>query len=118
LGLAAFVVGMQGVFLGAIAQILFDYTGRTRQRWLNAFPYTRTVLLAVLLVLTGIGLAVPLAVAYVNNSLALTSANLAQDHLAVTGLVAGVGGVELFIFELLMQGAVVATAGLRRDGRC
>jgi glycosyltransferase involved in cell wall biosynthesis len=113
LGLAAFVVGMQGIFLGAIAQILFDYTGRKRQRWLRAFPYTRTVLLAMLLVLTGIGLAVPLAVAYVNNGLTLTTANLAQDHLAVTGLLAAVGGAQLFVFVLLMHGAVVATGQAR-----
>ncbi len=118
LGLAAFVVGMQGIFLGALAQIMFDYTGRKRQRWLRAFPYNRTVLLALLLVLTGVGLAIPLAVAYVSNSLSLTTANLAQDHLAVSGLVAGIGGVQLFVFELLMQGAVVTTAGARRDGSC
>ncbi len=117
LGLALFVVGLQGVFLGGIAQVLFDYTGRRRARWLKVFPYTRTVLIAVVLVLLGIGLGIPLAVAYIVNGLALTSANAVQDHLAVTGLAAGVAGAQLFAFVLLLHGAVVATTRRRpRDG--
>jgi hypothetical protein len=61
----------------------------------------------------GIGLGIPLAVAYVNNDLILTIANLAQDHLAVTGLALVITGAQLFVFVLLLQGAAVATA--RRD---
>jgi glycosyltransferase involved in cell wall biosynthesis len=109
LGLAAFLVGMQGFFLGIIAQILFDYTGRRRKRWLRVFPYTRTVLIAALLVVVGIGLGIPLAITYLSNDLALTTANLAQDHLAVTGLACVVAGAQLFVFVLIMHGAVVAT---------
>jgi hypothetical protein len=114
LGLALFVVGLQAFFLGCIAQVLFDYTGRRRKRWLALFPYTRTVLAAGALVLLGIGLAVPLAVAYLNNHLALSTANLSQDHLAVTGLAAAIAGGQLFVFVLLLHGAVVATT---RGGR-
>ena len=40
------VVGLQFVFLGCVAQVLFDYTGRRKRRWLRLFPYTRTVLIA------------------------------------------------------------------------
>ncbi len=109
LGLALFVVGMQAFFLGCIAQVLFDYTGRKRKRWLRVFPYTRTVLIAVALVLAGVALCIPLAVAYLDNGLALMPSNLVQDHLAVTGLVAGIAGTQLFVFVLLLHGAVVAT---------
>jgi hypothetical protein len=109
-GLAVFVVGLQGFFLGCIAQVLFDYTGRKRRRWLTLFPYTRTMLIAMLLGLAGIALAVPLAVAYLGNGLALTSANALVDHLAVTGLAVGIAGAQLFAFLLLLHGAVVATA--------
>jgi glycosyltransferase involved in cell wall biosynthesis len=115
LGLALFVVGLQAFFLGCIAQVLFDYTGRRRTRWLRTFPYTRTVLMSVVLVLLGVGLAVPLAAAYVGNGLVLTQANLVQDHLAVTGLAAAIGGAELFVFVLILNGAVVAT-GKPRGG--
>jgi glycosyltransferase involved in cell wall biosynthesis len=110
LAVGAFVVGLQAFFLGGIAQVLFDFTGRRRKRWLRAFPYTRTVLIAALLVLIGIGLAVPLAIAYLNNNLALTSANYVQDHLAVTGLAAAIAGTQLFVFVLLLHGAIVATS--------
>jgi glycosyltransferase involved in cell wall biosynthesis len=108
-GLAVFVVGLQAFFLGCIAQVLFDHLGRKRRRWLAVFPYTRTVLIAVLLVLIGVGLGIPLAAAYLSNHLALTAANAVQDHLAVTGLAFGIAGTQLFVFVLLLHGAVVAT---------
>jgi glycosyltransferase involved in cell wall biosynthesis len=113
LGLAVFVVGLQAFFLACVAQVLFDYTGRKRTRWLRLFPYTRSVLLALVLVVTGVGLGIPLVVAYLNNDYALTSANLLQDHLAVTGLAAVIAGAQLFVFTLVLHGAVLATARSR-----
>lgn len=110
LGVAMFVVGLQGVFLGGIAQVLFDYSGRKRRRWLAAFPYSRTVLTAALLVLAGVGLGVPLVVEYVSNGYSLSDIRLLQDHLAVTGLAVGIAGAQLFAFVLLLHGAVLATA--------
>jgi hypothetical protein len=110
LGLAIFVVGLQAFFSGCIAQVLFDYTGRRRQRWLRTFAYSRTVLVSLALIVTGAALAIPLAVAYLNNGLALSQTNLSQDHLAVTGLAAAIAGAELFAFVLLLNGAVVATS--------
>jgi hypothetical protein len=115
LGLAVFVVGLQAFFLGCIAQVLFDYTGRRRQKWLALFPYTRTVFAAGGLALLGVGLAVPLAVAYFANNLALKASNLTQDHMAVTGLAAVIAGAELFAFVLLLHGAVVATSRARPE---
>lgn len=115
LGLAMLVVGLQAFFLACIAQVLFDYKGRKRDRWLRWFPYTRSVLLALGLVLVGIGLAIPLAVAYVDNGLALRASNLIEDHLAVTGLAAAITGAQLFVFVLVLHGAVVATRR-RRSG--
>ena len=78
--------GFQAFFLGCIAQVLFDYTGRHRRRWLRIFPYTRTVLIAFGLVVLGIALAIPLVVSYLSNDLALQRADTLQNHLAVTGL--------------------------------
>jgi glycosyltransferase involved in cell wall biosynthesis len=116
LGLALFVVGLQAFFLGCIAQVLFDYTGKRRDRWLAIFPYTRSVLIAIGLLAAGVALAVPLAVAYLNNGLALTTANAVEDHLAVTGLAAAIAGAQLFVFTLLLHGAVVATTRKQRGG--
>ena len=109
LALAVFVVGLQALFLGGIAHVLFDFTGRRTRQWLRVFPYTRTVLISALLFVAGIALAVPLAVAYLSNHLILTSANFVQDHLAVTGLAAAIAGAQLFAFVLLLHGAAVAT---------
>jgi hypothetical protein len=114
LGLAVFAVGLQAFFLACIAQILFDFTGRRRRRWLRVFPYTRSVLATVVLALVGIGLAVPLAIAYVNNGLALSLKNLPQDHLAVTGLALVVASAQLFGSMLVLHGAAVVTERTRR----
>jgi hypothetical protein len=110
LGLATFVVGLQAFFLGGVAQVLFDFVGRKRRRWLAAFPYTRTVLIAALLVLAGLGLGIPLVARYVGQGYSLTPANRLEDHLAVTGLAVGIAGAQLFVFVLLLHGAVLATA--------
>ena len=113
LGLAIFVSGLQAFFLGCIAQILFDYVGRRTSRWLRIFSYTRTVIVALALILLGVGLAVPLVVGYLSDDLRLSSANYVQDHLAVTGLSVAIAGAELFAFVLLLHGAVAATSGRR-----
>jgi glycosyltransferase involved in cell wall biosynthesis len=109
LGVAVLTVGGQAFFLGCIAQVLFDYTGRHRERWLRIFPYTRTVLIAFGLVVLGIALAIPLVVSYVGNDLALQRADTVENHLAVTGLAAVIAGAQLFVFTLLLHGAIVAT---------
>jgi glycosyltransferase involved in cell wall biosynthesis len=114
LGLALLIVGLQGFFLGCISQVLFDYTGRATGRWLAAFPYTRTTLIAFGLVMLGIALAVPLVVSYISNDFKLAAANSDQNHLAVTGLAVAICGAQLFVFTLLLHGTVAATTGSRR----
>jgi glycosyltransferase involved in cell wall biosynthesis len=114
LGLALYVIGLQAFFLGCVAQVLFDYTGRRTERWLRVFPYTRSVLLAVALVLAGIGLAVPLVVSYFDNGFKLSAANSHENHLAVTGVAAAISGAQLFISTLLLHATVTATRQRRR----
>ena len=114
LGVALLTVGFQAFVLGCIAQILFDYTGRYRRRWLRVFPYTRTVLIAFALMLLGIALAIPLVATYVGGDLELQRADTVENHLAVTGLAAVVIGAQLFVFTLLLHGTVVATDHVRR----
>jgi glycosyltransferase involved in cell wall biosynthesis len=110
LGVALVTVGCQAFFLGCISQVLFDYTGKYRRRWLGVFPYTRTVLAAFGLVVAGVALAIPLVVTYISNDLALERADALENHLAVTGLAAVITGAQLFVFTLLLHGAAVATA--------
>jgi glycosyltransferase involved in cell wall biosynthesis len=110
LALAVFLVGVQATFFGCLARVLFDYTGVRTKRLLSLFPYTRTVLISAALVVVGIALAVPLVVAYADHSLRLTTGDLDREHLAVTGLAAGVTGIQLFMFVLLLHGTALATA--------
>ena len=109
LGTALLTVGAQAFFLGCIARVLFDYTGRQKRRWLRVFPYTRTVLLSVALVLLGIACAIPLVATYIGNGLALEQSDALPNHLAVTGVALAILGAQLFVFTLLLHGTVVAT---------
>jgi glycosyltransferase involved in cell wall biosynthesis len=110
-GLAMLIVGLQGFFLGCIAQVLFDYTGRHSRRWLRVFPYTRTALIALGLVVLGICLGIPLVLDYLDRDFRLSGASSAVNHLAVSGLAAAISGAQLFIFTLLLHGTVAATTG-------
>jgi glycosyltransferase involved in cell wall biosynthesis len=114
LGLAVFAIGLQAFFLGCIARVLFDYTGRATKRWLGLFAYTRTVLLAFASVVAGVCLGIPLAVDYVNRGFVLSTANVVAEHLAITGIALVIAGAQLFVFVLLLNGAAVAT-GRRRN---
>jgi hypothetical protein len=109
LGLALTVVGLQSFFLGCVAQVLFDYTGRAKRRWLRLFPYTRSVAIAAALVLAGVLLAVPLVVTYLDNGLRLGDPSAVENHLAVLGLTLAIAGFQLFTFTLILHGTILAT---------
>jgi hypothetical protein len=109
LGLMIYVIGLQAFFLGCIAQVLFDYTGERSRRWLRVFPYTRSALIALGLVALGVALALPLVISYFDNDLQLSAAESGENHVAVTGMAAAISGAQLFVFTLLLHGAVVAT---------
>jgi glycosyltransferase involved in cell wall biosynthesis len=109
LGLAVFVVGLQFVFLGGVSQVLFDYTGRKKHRWLWLFPYTRSVLAAFGISVLGVVLAIPLVSVYISQDFKLHRADAIENHLAVSGLALALAGAQLFVFTLLLHGSVVAT---------
>jgi len=110
-GVTAAVVGLQAFFLGIVAQVLFDYQGRARRRWLTLFPYTRSVVAAGLIVAMGIACAMPLVVYYISHSERLSLAAQTQDGLAVTGLLLTVIGASLFTFTLVLHATAIATRG-------
>ena len=114
-GMTLSVVGLQCFLLGCIAQVLYDYTGSARKRWLGLFPYTRTVALSAGAFLLGIVLTVPLVVDYVSSGLELPGEPGAVHHLAVTGLLAMIVGFTTFAFTLVLHAASIAFS--ERDGR-
>lgn len=110
LGVAVFAVGLQAFLLGCIAQVLFDYTGRHRRRWLALFPYTRTVLVSFAILAAGVAAMLPLLATYLSSDLKLDQADTFRNHLAVTGLAAAVCAAQLFVSTLLLHGAAIATS--------
>ena len=108
-GVTATIVGLQSFFLGVIAQILFDYQGHARRRWLALFPYTRSVVAAGAILATGIACAVPLVVYYIGHHERLSLAAKTQDGLAVTGLMLMMIGASLFSFTLVLHASAIAT---------
>ena len=115
LGMILTVVGLQGVFLGCIAQVLFDYTGEATARWTRRFAYTPTVLIAFGLIIAGAVAAIPLVVEYLDRGLELDRPSAIENHLAVFGATAMVAGFSVFVFTLILHGAVLArTRGAKR----
>jgi glycosyltransferase involved in cell wall biosynthesis len=114
LGMTLTVAGLQAFLLGCVAQMLFDYRGRARDRWLRIFPYTRSVLSGTLIAVVGLGCVVPLIVYYLAHHEAFTAHAATQDSLAVTGLTLIVVGFSLFAFTLVLHGAAIATRRVAR----
>jgi glycosyltransferase involved in cell wall biosynthesis len=114
-GMTMTVVGLQSFYLGCIAQVLYDYTGAARRRWIPLFPYTRTVALSAGAFLLGVAATVPLVVDYVSSGLELPGEPGTVHHLAVTGLLAMIVGFTTFAFTLVLHAASIARS--ERNGR-
>jgi glycosyltransferase involved in cell wall biosynthesis len=108
-GMTLTITGLQAFLLGCVAQVLFDYRGRARDRWLRVFPYTRSAIAAAATALLGLGLTVPLVVYYLSHHESLTLHAAAQDRLGVAGLMLIVIGFSLFTFTLVLHAAAIAT---------
>jgi UPF0716 family protein affecting phage T7 exclusion len=109
LGVTLVLLGLQGIYFGCLAQVLCDYSGRTRARWMRTFRYTRTVLLSALAFFAGLGLAGGLVVRYIRDGLSLPSSASSDImyHLAVTGLMLIIAGFSTFAFTLLLSASEV-----------
>jgi len=103
LGLTLAVVGLQSFYLGCLARVLYDRTGRNVARWTARFPYTRTCLLAAGLLLSGLGLAWPLVHEYRDSGLRLSSVLDSAKHLAITGLFCIISAFMTFTFLLVFR---------------
>ena len=106
-GVTLTVLGLQNVYLGVLAQVLYDRTGRARERWLRLFPYNRTVAAAALAFVVGIALVIPLIADYVGSGLALPGRIGTTEHLAVTGLMLTILAFTTFTFTLLLHALVI-----------
>ena len=110
LGMTLTVVGLQSFFFGCLAQVLHDYTGRARRRWLRLFPYSRTVLLCAVAFLGGVVLCALLVGQWVSNGLALRADRTLYS--AVIGLMLIIVSFMTFTFTLLLHAAALRSGSV------
>jgi glycosyltransferase involved in cell wall biosynthesis len=103
------VIGLQAFLLGCIAQVFFDYREQARRRWLKVFSYTRSVIAATVIGLTGVACTVPLIAYYFSHHEHLTLHPSIQYRLGVTGLMLVAIGFSLFTSTLVLHAAASAT---------
>jgi hypothetical protein len=102
LGLTLTVVGLQSFYVGCLAQVLHDYTGAARRRWLRVFPYTRTVTGSLVAFVAGFVMAFVLVIEYVQSGLTLSPASRIA-YTGVLGLMLLIGSFLTFTFVLLLH---------------
>jgi glycosyltransferase involved in cell wall biosynthesis len=103
LGVTLSVLGLQSIFFGCLAQVLCDYTGKSRRRWLGVFRYTRAMGVSGGLIAAGLGAAAGLIYRYLSDGLVLPPAHATINHLAVTGVLFMIMGFMTFVFTLLLH---------------
>jgi len=110
LGMTLALVGLQSFYFGCLAQVLHDYTGQVRRRWLRVFPYTRTVLLCAVAFTGGIVLGALLVAQWVSNGLALQPDRTLYS--AVIGLMLIIMSFMTFTFTLLLHAAALRSGSV------
>ena len=107
-GLMLAIVGLQGVFLGCLAQIFFDYTGSKPHACAPSSATRGPRSSSALVFLLGIVCEIPLVVTWLGNDLKLPSTLHAENYLGVTGIFLMVAGFTLFIFTLMINAALIS----------
>lgn len=107
LGLSMTTLGLQSFLLGCIAQVMYDFTGEARKKWLSVFPYTRTVAASAGMIAAGVCMAAYLVREYIRQGLSLAGSVSPANHFAVTGLLLIIAGFSLFTFTLVLQAAAI-----------
>jgi glycosyltransferase involved in cell wall biosynthesis len=100
-GLTLTTLGLQSTYMGVLAQIFFDYSGDIAKRWLDRFPYTRTVGISIALFTVGIALGGVLILSYLRHGLRLEQGPV--NYVGVTGVLFMIAGFTTFTFTLLLH---------------
>jgi hypothetical protein len=111
LGSTFIVLGLQSWYLGCLAQVLHDYSGAARRRWLKVFPYTRTVVLSGAGFTLGILLALLLVADYISSGLALSNSDRIP-YLGILGLLLLMVSFMTFTFVLLLHATALRSQSM------
>lgn len=114
LGTALTVAGLQSFYLGCLSQMLHDYRGYARARWLRAFSYNRTIAGSLSLIVAGLLSLLPLVREYVSDGFTLGGIIDWRNHTAILGLLLLICSFEHFIFTLVLHAAADHAPRLKR----
>ena len=116
IGLFASVVGLQLLLIGAIAQSLYDQTGRKRRRWVALFAYNRTIFGSALVFFAGLVLAARFLRAFVAANYTVDESLIDLNHQAVFGLFLMIGAILVFVSMLVIQAIPLYVAKPQTSG--
>ena len=108
-GMTLAVVGLQSFFLGCIAQVIYNYSAKTRERWISFFSYTRAMIVSGLLAVTGLVFVSPLMKKYISGGLLLPESPGLENHMAITGLLLLIAAFMTFSSTLILHAAALHT---------
>jgi glycosyltransferase involved in cell wall biosynthesis len=114
IGMTLTVAGLQSFYLGCLSQLLHDYRGLARLRWLRVFGYNRTVFASVSLIVLGITFFFPLVQKYIHFGFTLGTVIDWRNHVAILGLLLVICGFVSFIFTLVLHAAAEHAPETRR----
>jgi glycosyltransferase involved in cell wall biosynthesis len=108
-GVALAVLGLQSIYLGVLARLLYESDGAVRRRWLRWFRYNRAVGASAALFALGVALLSFLVIDYLSNDLRLPSLTLdgGPSYQAVTGLLLIMMGFSTFTFTLVLHAMAI-----------
>ena len=114
LGASLSIIGLQCIFLGCMAESIYDPSGTARARWLSVFAYTPVMIVSGALFLAGFGLALNFLAAFVDAGLAFTADMIAVNHMAAAGLLAMILSFVTFVSTLLLHALAAYDTQARR----
>jgi uncharacterized membrane protein len=113
-GVTLTLVGFQSFLSGCLAQMIYDESGRVRDRWLRIFRYNRTVAASAVIFLVGLVLTSFLLSNYIRFGLRLRGFG-AYEYMAITGLMLMMASFTLFVFTLLLHALALRLRSPRDD---
>jgi glycosyltransferase involved in cell wall biosynthesis len=110
IGVTLAIVGLESVYLGCLARVIYDPTGSQTARLVERFRYTRTTIGAMAVFALGVLLVGVLAWRWVSNDFLLPGALSEINYLAIFGLFLMVAAFSTFTFMLVLHALADRTA--------
>lgn len=103
LGVCFSILGLQCIYMGILARIFFDYSGRMGNRWFTVFSYTRSVILSIVVFIGGFSLVLLLVGDYFRHHFRFDTLPRPSGYLAILGMLLMIAAFMNFSFTLLLH---------------